>query len=227
MARQSDSNGRAPLTKHAIVTAARKIISTEGHETLTLRGIATDLGVTAPALYAHFENKEELLRAVVHNEFEWSIAVEWGNSVAHIEDPVDRLRALAYRYVAFARENPQLFRLLLTYPPEFFRRENFEATERPTSLGGRAFRATAGAVWGAIESGRFRYDDPFLVSLILFSAGHGLAVFLLIEPDLGGEFERRFIDSFIDVLFRGLAADSTRKRSSSLPDARLATDSSV
>src|SRR5205807_2650439 len=69
--RNGGESDRPLLSHHAIISAARKLISAEGHESLSLRKLSLDLGVTPPALYAHVESKEELLRAVAHSEFEW------------------------------------------------------------------------------------------------------------------------------------------------------------
>jgi TetR/AcrR family transcriptional regulator, tetracycline repressor protein len=49
------------LTKQAVVDRALALGDAEGIEALTIRRIATELGVTPMALYWHFRNKEELL----------------------------------------------------------------------------------------------------------------------------------------------------------------------
>lgn len=203
---KADERGRAPLSRHAVVAAARKIIGVEGHEGLTLQRVSSELGVTPPALYAHVESKEAMLRAVAHAEFEWSIAREGALGIADIADPVERLREISRRFVDYVRDNRELFRLLMMFPPEFFRRENFETTDPPTSLGGRVFRTRAEAIRDAIDQGRFLEQDPFLVGLTLFSAVHGVATFLLMEPTLGLDLENRLIDTVIDSVLRGLAA---------------------
>jgi TetR/AcrR family transcriptional regulator, tetracycline repressor protein len=48
------------LTKRAVVERALALGDAEGLEALTIRRIATELGVTPMALYWHFRNKEEL-----------------------------------------------------------------------------------------------------------------------------------------------------------------------
>jgi TetR/AcrR family transcriptional regulator, tetracycline repressor protein len=57
-AREAD---RAKLSKQAVVDRALALGDAEGLEALTIRRIATELGVTPMALYWHFRNKEELL----------------------------------------------------------------------------------------------------------------------------------------------------------------------
>jgi AcrR family transcriptional regulator len=49
------------LTAQAIAERALKIGDTEGLDAVTIRRLATDLGVTPMALYWHYKNKEQLL----------------------------------------------------------------------------------------------------------------------------------------------------------------------
>jgi TetR/AcrR family transcriptional regulator, tetracycline repressor protein len=60
-AREAD---KTRLTKQAVVDRALALGDAEGIEALTIRRIATELGVTPMALYWHFRNKEELLAAL-------------------------------------------------------------------------------------------------------------------------------------------------------------------
>ena len=52
---------RITLDRTAVVKAALHLLNREGFEGLTLRRLATELRVQAPALYWHFTNKQELL----------------------------------------------------------------------------------------------------------------------------------------------------------------------
>jgi AcrR family transcriptional regulator len=55
----------AGLTREQIVEQAIALMDTEGPGALTLRRLARELGVEAPALYWHFAGKDELCRDVV------------------------------------------------------------------------------------------------------------------------------------------------------------------
>ena len=60
---------RPLLHREAIVAAARELIVADGLEALSLRRLAARLGVTAPALYAHVRDKQDLLRAVAESGY--------------------------------------------------------------------------------------------------------------------------------------------------------------
>jgi TetR/AcrR family tetracycline transcriptional repressor len=52
---------RAPVTRESIVTAALELLADGGLESVSFRRIATRLGVSAPTLYWHVDNKRQLM----------------------------------------------------------------------------------------------------------------------------------------------------------------------
>jgi AcrR family transcriptional regulator len=56
-------------TTEEIKQVARRILVDEGPEAVTLRAIAREMGMTAPALYRYFGSHEELIRNVVGDIF--------------------------------------------------------------------------------------------------------------------------------------------------------------
>lgn len=59
------AGARPPLTRQAVLRAAVTLIDQEGLESLTMRRLATDLGVEAMSLYHHVGGKEALLAGVI------------------------------------------------------------------------------------------------------------------------------------------------------------------
>ena len=58
---RGDTRGRGHLQRESIVQAALNLMNQIGLDALTLRRLAAELEVQAPALYWHFKNKQELL----------------------------------------------------------------------------------------------------------------------------------------------------------------------
>jgi AcrR family transcriptional regulator len=56
-------------TTEEIIQTARRLLVTSGPESVTLRAIAREIGMTAPGLYRYFDSHEELLRHVSANIF--------------------------------------------------------------------------------------------------------------------------------------------------------------
>ena len=55
---------RAPLTREAIVTAALRVLDSDGIEGLSMRRVGEELGTGAASIYWHVRNKDELLQLV-------------------------------------------------------------------------------------------------------------------------------------------------------------------
>jgi TetR/AcrR family transcriptional regulator, tetracycline repressor protein len=113
---------RARLTKSAVVDQALKLADSVGLEALTIRKLATELGVTPMALYWHFRSKEELLTGLA--ERVWSeIDLEVDRSAPW----PDQMRTLFKSLLAVLRAHPAASRLLLE-------NKQTEASLRPTEL---------------------------------------------------------------------------------------------
>lgn len=67
MPRKTDS---AKNRKTEILLAARNLIFTEGTTKLTMRRVGEAVDISEPAVYRHFKNKEDLLRALINFMFE-------------------------------------------------------------------------------------------------------------------------------------------------------------
>jgi AcrR family transcriptional regulator len=60
----SEERPRAGLTRRGIVSRALEIGNAEGLDAVTLRRLASELGVTPMALYRHFRDKQDLVNAM-------------------------------------------------------------------------------------------------------------------------------------------------------------------
>ena len=135
------ASDRPLLHREAIVAAARELIVADGLEALSLRRLAARLGVTAPALYAHVRDKQDLLRAVAEGEFD-ALLERFDQITA--TDPVERIKAQGRAYVQHARENQQLFRVMFLFPPELTPATLPEGIQLPGAT--RAFEVAAASV---------------------------------------------------------------------------------
>jgi AcrR family transcriptional regulator len=108
-----------------IVEATLRLISRYGVQGTTLHRIASEVGVTHPALYAHFRGRREILLAALDAVFERILAVhrayQQGNAL-------ERLRAISLYHselVASASDGfvSPLFEFLAAAPEEGLREE--------------------------------------------------------------------------------------------------------
>lgn len=123
---ETASNRRSD-TRDRLLTAAIELFGSGGYESTSLRDIASAVGIKAPAIYHHFESKEQLLGEAVA----WMI----GDFMAHVVEPDDpnveeaeRIRGLMRRHITYQLGRGSLVRasdllvesdaLRLTMPPE-------------------------------------------------------------------------------------------------------------
>ena len=98
---QPEDAERPRLTRDAVTKRALALADELGLEALTIRKLATELGVTPMALYWHFRGKDELLDGLV--ERVWS---EIDISVDPAAPWADQLRGLLTSYLTVLRAHP-------------------------------------------------------------------------------------------------------------------------
>lgn len=167
-------------------------------DAISMRSIARDVGVSAPSIYLHFEDKDELVHAVCVRGFE-RFDAEIETAVAGIDDPLMLLRARGEAYVRFALEHTEIFRVLFLTPgPQ-------HDVADPTAPGGTALYRLVGNVEACIAAGYFEADDPFEVALVLWSAVHGLASLAVVHYGFATPARiDRLIERLLDVQLGGL-----------------------
>ena len=102
---------RGSLSRAAIVAAALALVEREGFEALTMRGVASALGMGAMSLYRHFRDRDELVAALL-DELLGTIplTLDAGN------DWPAQLRQLARAHHAMLRRVPSAIPSFLATP---------------------------------------------------------------------------------------------------------------
>ncbi len=185
---------RAPLTRELLIETARQQLESEGVGQLSLRGLARQLGVTAPALYAYVKDKDDLLEAVATEHFEQ--LVQRFDAIDQA-DPLERIRALSRAYVLHALSSPALFHLMFRYPPTPV--PGVDAFPAAT----RAFDAASAATSEAIAAGQLAVTDPGVASMTMWAAIHGVAEVLLLGFAADEEASVELMDSVINTVLAG------------------------
>lgn len=105
------SIGDAEAFREAIIGASLELGQAYGEDGVTMRAIASKLGTSATTLYTCFESKAAIMR-----ELRLRGLQSMGKSMLEaleIPDGRTSLLQITLRYVAFARENPWLYQLLM------------------------------------------------------------------------------------------------------------------
>ena len=117
MPRPKKTTAQLDATREQILDAALDILQASGPEAISIRAIADHLGVAHMSLYTYFENQADILRALRERELaKWRAEQQLIAARAdHVEigQIVDEMLGL---FIAFARENPNLYRLAWVMP---------------------------------------------------------------------------------------------------------------
>jgi AcrR family transcriptional regulator len=166
-------------TRERLIEAAAKVFAEKGFAATSLDEVADAAGLTKGAVYSNFENKEDLVRAVLE------ISQRRMNSISDVAgdgtleqqaakaaqlfgDVIAEERAgflLLIEFIAYVLRNPDLY-------PDFLARH-------------RAGRAAVAKMIEehAPEAGAEAWADPNQKALILEAVGNGIALEKLIDPE--------------------------------------------
>jgi AcrR family transcriptional regulator len=101
----------------AIKETAWKQIAEHGSPALSLRAIARELGITAPAIYNYFRRRDDLVTALIVDAFN-SLAESQKDAIHDLpeDDFPARLSALGLAYRDWAVTHPQRYQLIFGTP---------------------------------------------------------------------------------------------------------------
>jgi AcrR family transcriptional regulator len=191
-------------TKARLLAEARDLYLEEGFARFSLREVARRAGVSAAAVYRHYDGKEALFGEVCQA----GLQVFYGYLVRALSEgtPKARLAATARHYLHFAMEQPEDYRVLFmggaadapTAPPPEKPR-----TPEPT------FQFLVDRVRECMQAGVLRTADPEETAAVIWAHVHGL-----VSLRLTGQFARvgtaaefaRFYERAADQLVEGLKA---------------------
>ena len=104
-------------TRDEILATAWRQIGETGAAALSIRAIAREMELTAPALYRYYKDRDALVTALLIDAFtSFAEALESGRDACTAGDHVGRFRAIGRAYFQWAADNPQRYQLLFGTP---------------------------------------------------------------------------------------------------------------
>jgi len=198
--------------KEEFLKIAFDVIAKEDIDKLTLKVLADATGTTRTAIYKHFKSKDDLIEKIIEVGFE-----QFDNIISPIlreqQTPlIDRFYMSGKLYIEFAKENPNLYRLLFGKKYAHSRDEIMSIKDDDCS----GFGALKLAVEEGHESGILKRESSYKQTIIIWSSLHGLAS-LIIDGfmDVEDIYEELYNDLF-ETLLAGIIANKV-KLLSSLP----------
>ncbi|WP_457748084.1 TetR/AcrR family transcriptional regulator [Sulfurimonas sp.] len=161
--------------KEDFLRLAFEFIHREDIDKLTLKILADATNTSRSAIYKHFSSKDALIKAIMEKGFE-----EFDNVIVPIlsnkkEDLDKRFFSAAHYYIDWARENPNLYRLIFGKKYAYIREEF--VTIRSESCKG--FVALEALIKEGQNKKLIKKEDSFNQTIIVWSSLHGLSSLII------------------------------------------------
>lgn len=184
--------GEGDRLRVEVLDAAESLLVRKGSmEAVSMRAIATAVGVTPAAIYLHFEDKDRLFFEVCSRRF-----AEFGTTIiAALQEedgPVDQLAALGRAYIRYGLEHPEQYAIL------FGQRISIPDDVDPTELAGiDALGALVDVVARGQAEGVFVGDDPMPAAMTLWATVHGYVELVLIKEEFIPDVDVRSLEDVV------------------------------
>ena len=181
-------------TRERILTSAERLFAERGFSGVSMPAIAAAAGITAGAIYKHFQSKEQLFFLIVRRAVEATPTTQEGEGLAgpaamarivaaYTTRRLKRVRQLAVEIHYAAAQDPQVRRLL--------------RTSVDSEIGGMAAQLAAAQAIGEIDAG----IDPQLTAAAIMTLIMGLMHAETLTPQLVGDSAwQRFIEGIVERL---------------------------
>lgn len=155
-------------TRERLLRCARNLYLEHGPAQLSLREVARRAGVSAAAVYRHFDGKEALVGAVCNEGFR--LFGSYLMRALKEATPMARLRTSGLYYLRFARENPHDYRVIFMTPAE----EEGILHASALSHAPPTFQFIVDRVRECMGSGDSAAGNPEEVAAVIWAHVHGL-----------------------------------------------------
>lgn len=204
--------GEGHTRREEILQAAKELFLEQGYDQTTIRRIADRVGVSAPALYLYFQDKEQMMLALCDQTFGHLI-----QSIGEIEktvaDPRQRIRQFGEAYLKFGLKHPDEYRLIFlgSNIPESVRKVGHRMpTDDPTrpGVGGAIVFQQLVAILTDAEAAGLKLNYPADTCAELCWMGiHGLVSALILKPDFPWSDRDLLVKGMLDIMMKGVVSD--------------------
>jgi AcrR family transcriptional regulator len=196
--------------KRQILDAARELFVRDGYDTVSMRKIADKIEYAPGTIYHYFQNKDEILDCLCEETFLKLHHEKLGKTQARPGKSLASLKEGMETYIRFGLSHPEDY--IVTF---ILRAAPFEGSKvgetRKAKAGQLCFNEMRNAVRRCIEEGKIK-GDLEETSQALWAGIHGVTALLITQPGFPFVKRDRLIKRTIEILLRGVSADSASER---------------
>lgn len=144
-------------TYEEIKSVAWRQIAEQGAPSLSLSAIAREMGMTTPALYRYYKDRNDLVTALVEEAFgSFADSLEAARDARPPGDHAGRFLAVGLAYRRWAAAHPQRFILIFGTPIP-----GYEISGDPGTAAQRSFMILVDVIGEAYQAGRFQLPPDY------------------------------------------------------------------
>ncbi|MBT2539028.1 TetR/AcrR family transcriptional regulator [Arthrobacter sp. ISL-69] len=201
MTKATSGKSRLPNNRESLLTAAARHFALQGISGTNLKSIASEVGVSAPAIYYHFESKEQL----AFEAFHWAMSEfnEYVRARTASTDPTLRMAESVRAHVQFKLQRPEIAMAYSVLMGTSDRLQDFNAEYRGSlkSLEREYYNFLHRTVDAGLAAGQFHAAVPSLpVFAIISMCEHVPTWFSPAGPLSIEEVSKNFADYALGIL---------------------------
>jgi AcrR family transcriptional regulator len=189
--------------KELILKSAQKILLDQGHESLSIRKIATDIEYSPATIYLYYSDKDEILHDLM--ELGFLQMRKYMVNAFEEQNPIDRIHKIGKGYIEFGIENPDWYELMFNSTKPI---QHMIKCHEEWDQGMTMFQFLVVSCDEAIKKLKMKNVEPQILALQLWSSVHGLVSLAqsqrlnIVELNNSDALIHRTLDSMLVTIFK-------------------------
>lgn len=205
------------MIREDVLRKAAGLFAERGFTSTNLEDIAKAVGLSRPALYYYFKNKDDVLTALVEEATTYPVTVLDKHRRSEERSPSERLRLAIRELVLWIIDNPTPVRVLETNEAKLPSRVAAQHAKAKR----RVLDAFAGMIADGIKAGEMIHAEPQLAAFALIGMCNWTAWWYAPE---GSRKPEEIADLYADMAIRSLQVNAPQKRDTARGDVESAIE---
>lgn len=190
--------------RERILETSRNLLYSQGHLALSMRSIASEVGVSATSIYLYFDNKDHLLHTLIEESVEeLSVYIEY--RVSQADKVVEKFTENIHAYVEFALNNPKKYQIIYNVHPDAMSRYPKEKFRKAR----RCYELLVSFIEEGVAKGLMEVENPVIAAYSIWAQLHGV-VSVVINQRLDNRIDKDlFVKESLDHIVQGFLVRST------------------
>ena len=188
------------IRQQEIVKSARKIITTAGVESLTIRAMATDLKLTEGALYRHFKSKKDIIDLLIV-DISKTLLKAIDDAADKENDPLMQLRNILAAHLSYAEQRKGITFVVIN---EALNLKDKYLQKKMSEVIDKYLKKIRSILCDGVVTGVFRKDMNAATASVIFFGMVQSTVTLWALGGYGNSLDKGHLDEIFDIYKKGI-----------------------